>query len=924
MARSRFRIFLASASATLILSAALVTAQGQQFPAPDPERGFAFGDSDLDGKLTLDEFRDLLLNGARLKNAAAKKPQANPENLFRQLDADRDGSLILAEYRQMAALFRLGQGGGMGPFAKARAKARPDAKDEAIEAVSKPITSEQIKFFEAKIRPVLATKCVSCHSDQAAKVKGGLRVDTREGLLRGGDLGPAIVPGRPDESRLIAAIRHEDESLQMPPKGGKLADEVIADFEAWVTMGAPDPRDAPALASKAKARSTPVADKEIEEDRRGWAFQIPKAQTPPKLNDAAWPKTDVDRFLLAGLEAQGLRPVDDADRRPLIRRASFDLCGLPPSPEEVEAFVFDTAPDAFAKVVDRLLASPRFGERWGRHWLDVARFAESSGKANLLYSNAWRYRDWVIAALNADKPFDAFVKEQVAGDLLPATTPRERADHLVATGFLALGSKTHNTQNRQQFLVDLADEQVDATSQAFLGLTVACARCHDHKFDPISQRDYSALSGIFQSTQTRYGTLPGLVQNANPSPLIELPEAAKAPSAQPTLTPDRLAALKVQLADLIKVRDALTPDENFTPKGFQTRTRVAMLKFRVASYKPDGTPRTYAMGAVDRPEPVDSPFYVRGELEHPDGTTPRGLIRVLCADSPPPIKEGSGRLELVNWLASRKNPLTARVMVNRVWLHLFGRGLVATPDNFGAAGQPPSHPELLDTLAASFMDQGWSVKGLIRRIMLSRAYQLASTHDPKAFAVDPDDALVWRMSPRRLEAEPLRDAILAVSGKLDLTPPVGSPVGLAGEGPAGPFRGFQQDAQDRHRAVYLPVVRDLLPESLSLFDFADPSLPAGERATTSGATQALYLMNSPFVIRQAEAAASRLLTDRTDDVARIELAYRRFLSRPPTSPEVDRARAFLDGFSKGDLTGLAAWTAFCQALYASGEFRYLD
>jgi cytochrome c553 len=923
VARSRFRIFLASASATLILSAALVTAQGQQLPAPDPERGFALGDSDLDGKLSLDEFRDLLLNGARLKNAAAKKPQANPERLFGRLDADRDGSLTLAEYRQLAALFRQGQGGGMGglgPFAKARAK----AKGERVEAVSKPISSDQLKFFEARIRPVLATKCASCHSDQAAKAQGGLRVDTREGLLRGGDTGAAIVPGRPDESRLIAAIRHEEESLRMPPKGGKLTDEVIADFEAWVAMGAPDPRDASASTSKAKARSTPVVDKEVEEARRGWAFQIPKATTPPKVKDAAWPKTDVDRFLLAGLEAQGLRPVDDADRRTLIRRASFDLVGLPPSPEEVEAFVFDTSPDAFAKVVDRLLASPRFGERWGRHWLDVARFAESSGKANLLYSNAWRYRDWVIAALNADKPYDAFVKEQVAGDLLPASDPRERADHLVATGFLALGSKTHNTRNRQQFLVDLADEQVDATSQAFLGLTVACARCHDHKFDPISQRDYSALSGIFQSTQTRYGTLPGLVQNANPSPLIELPEAARAPSAQPTLTPDRLAALQAQLAELLKARDALTPDENFSPKGFQTRTRVAVLKFRVASYRPDGTPRAYAMGAVDRPEPVDSPFYVRGELEHPDGTIPRGLIRVLCADTPPPIERGSGRLELANWLASRENPLTARVMVNRVWLHLFGRGLVATPDNFGAAGQPPSHPELLDTLAASFMDQGWSVKGLIRRIMLSRGYQLASTHDPKAFSVDPDNALVWRMSPRRLEAEPLRDAILAVSGKLDLTPPVGSPVGLAGEGPAGPFRGFQQDAQDRHRAVYLPVVRDLLPESLSLFDFADPSLPAGERATTSGPTQALYLMNSPFVIRQAEAAAARLLADKGDDVARVELAYRRFLSRPPTSPEIDRARAFLAGFSKGDLTPLAAWTAFCQALYASGEFRYLD
>ncbi len=597
--------------------------------------------------------------------------------------------------------------------------------------------------------------------------------------------------------------------------------------------------------------------------------------------------------MLAALEAKGLKPVADADRHSLIRRVSFDLIGLPPSPAEVEAFVADTSTDALANVVDRLLASPRFGERWGRHWLDVARFAESSGKANMIYSQAWRYRDWVIASFNADKPYDQFVRQQVAGDLLPAKDDQRHAEQLIATGFLAIGSKTHNTQNRKQFLVDLADEQIEATSHAFLGLTVACARCHDHKFDPISQRDYYALSGIFQSTQTRYGTLPGLVQNANPSPLIELPAEAKVPSAQPTLTPERRAALEDQLAELIKTRDALTPDENFSPKGFQTRTRLAMLRFRLSSYHADGTPRKYAMGAAERFEPIDSPLYVRGELENPGDPTPRGLVRVLSEKTPPTITSGSGRRELALWLASRDNPLTARVMVNRVWLHLFGRGLVATPDNFGAAGQPPNHPELLDTLAVSFMDQGWSVKTLIRQVMLSRAYQLGSSHDARNFEVDPDNALVWRMSPRRLEAESLRDAVLAVSGRLVLEPPVGSAVGLAGEGLAGPFRGFNQDAQHFHRAVYLSVVRDQLPESLTLFDFADPSLVTGERSTTSGPTQALYLMNSPFVIRQAEAAAGRLMAIEGDDEARIKAAYLRFLARPPTGSERDRARGFL-------------------------------
>jgi cytochrome c553 len=922
MARSVPRTFVAFASIVVMLTVVLVSARGQQPQAPDPERGFSFGDTDLDGKLSPEEFRELLVNGPRLKGGAAKKPLANPATLFQRLDTDRDGFLSLAEFRVLSQL-RQGAGGlGAGPFAKGGMPGTKKVATAPPVLAERPITSEQLRFFESKIRPVLATKCASCHSAEAPRLKGGLMIDSREGLRKGGDTGTAIVPGNLDESLLIAAIRYKDESLKMPPKS-KLSDEVIADFEEWVRMGAPDPREPSASKPKTRSKLTASFDQDVDKARQTWAFQAPKAVKPPEVKDASWPRTDVDRFLLAALEAKGLRAVDDAERRALIRRVSFDLNGLPPSPEEVEAFVFDESSDAFAKVVDRLLASPRFGERWGRHWLDVARFAESSGKANMAYPNAWRYRDWVIASLNADKPYDQFVKEQIAGDLLKAKNPRERADHLIATGFLAIGSKTHNTQNRKQFLVDLADEQIDVTSQAFLGLTIACARCHDHKFDPISQRDYYAISGIFQSTQTRYGTLPGLIQNANPSPLIELPEEANVPSAQPTLTPDRRAALETQLAELIKTRDALTPDENFTPKGFQTRTRLAVLRFRLASYRPDGTPRSYAMGAVDKPEPVDSPLYARGELEHPGDPTPRGLVRVLASKTPP-ITSGSGRRELALWLASRDNPLTARVMVNRVWLHLFGRGLVATPDNFGAAGQPPSHPELLDTLAVSFMDQKWSVKSLIRQIVLSRAYQLASIHDARSFEVDPDNTLVWRMSPRRLEAESLRDAILAISGRLNVEPPVGSAVAQAGEGPAGPFRGFNQDAQDMHRAVYLPVVRDQLPESLALFDFADPSLATGERSSTSGPTQALYLMNSPFVIRQAEAAAVRLMAIEGHGDARIKAAYLRFLARPPSSPEIDRARAFLTGFANGEPMTKAAWTAFLQALYASAEFRFLD
>jgi hypothetical protein len=939
MTRLRRRLVFIAASSGLLLSAVLMTARAQQPQGIDPERAFAFGDTNLDGKLSLAEFRDLLANGARFKKAAAKKTMAPAmqEQVFRRLDTNNDGSLTIAEYRQIVQLRAAMAGGGagalakkgmgLGPYAKGaiakrKAAAKPEPKTAPRNEPGKPITAEEAKFFESKIRPVLMTKCASCHSSKAEKLKGGLFVDTREGLRKGGDTGPAIVPGKLDESLLITAIRYKDEDLRMPPKA-KLPDEVITDFERWVSMGAPDPRGA----SPAVTNATSKLDS--AKARQFWAFQPPKASPAPAVKNTTWPRNDIDRFLLTALESKGLAPVADADRHTLIRRASFDLVGLPPTPEEVEAFVADTSPDAFAKVVDRLLASDRFGERWGRHWLDVARFAESSGKANMTYPNAWRYRDWVIAAFNADTPYDRFVRQQIAGDLFAAKDDHERAQNAIATGFLAIGSKTQNTQNRIQFRVDLADEQIEVTGQAFLGLTIACARCHDHKFDPISQRDYYALSGIFQSTQTCYGTLPGLVQNVNPSPLIELPTSAREPSALPKLTAQRRAALEAQVDELTKTRNELKADDNFAIKGIQTRARLAMQKFRLDSYLSNGTPRTYAMGVRERFEPLDSPLYTRGELEQPGDLVPRGLVQAIGATTPPAVTQGSGRKELAMWIAARENPLTARVLVNRVWLHLFGRGLVPTPDNFGAAGQPPSHPELLNTLAVRFMDQKWSVKTLIRSIVLGHAYQLASSHDVTNFELDPDNILVWRMSPRRLEAEAIRDAVLAVSGKLNLEPPIGSAVAQIGEGLAGPARGFKQDGQHMHRAVYLPVVRDQVPESLALFDFADPSLATGERATTSGPSQALFLMNNPFVIRQAEAAGDRLRDVSSDEDTRIRSAYLRFLARTQTACETTRARQFLSQFATtSDKSGTdrdrAAWTALCQALYASAEFRYVD
>jgi cytochrome c553 len=914
-----------------VLGVGMVASFGQQV-GQDPERAFAFGDTNLDNRLTLEELRDLFTSTARLKNAAAKKANVPVEPLFRRLDTNADGFLSIAEYRKITQLRPGGMGGGMGPFAKLNPAARkPEMpKTEVTKSktanviVGTPITAEQTKFFETKIRPVLMTKCAECHSATSKKLKGGLLVDSREGLLRGGDTGPAIVPGDLEESLLIKAIAFKDESLQMPPKA-KLSDDVIQDFQTWVKMGAPDPRTSSPKATTSKSSIASKSDKATD-PQSFWAFQPLKKSPAPSIQEKAWPKSDIDRYILSSLEAKGLKPVGDADRQTLIRRATFDLTGLPPTPKEVADFLSDGSSDAFAKVVDRLLASPRFGERWGRHWLDVARYAESSGKANMIYSNAWRYRDWVIAAFNNDKPYRQFVAEQIAGDLLPAKDDREKAQHTIATGFLAIGSKTHNTQNRKQFVLDMADEQIEATSQAFLGLTIQCARCHDHKFDPISQRDYYALSGIFQSSQTCYGTLPGVIQNINPSPLIEIPASAKLASAMPKLNSPRLASIEKQVESLTKERDALTQEENFTGKGIRTRTLLAITKFRLFAYHADGTPRTYVMGVRERFEPIDSPLYVRGELEHPEGTVPRGVLDLGPRTKAIQVNQGSGRKQLAEWMTSPTNPLTYRVMANRVWLHLFGRGLVPSVDNFGAAGQGPSHPELLDSITIAFRDNQGSIKGLIRQIMLSRTYQLASTHDAKSFEVDPDNILHWRMSPRRLEAEALRDAMLAISGRLLLEPPVGSIVAVAGEGLVGPQRNFGADNGDVHRSIYLPIVRDQVSESLTVFDFADPSLVTGDRSTTSGPTQSLYLLNSGFVYRQAETTAKKLL-DSPDREARIEQAYVNVLSRNPTPAETDRARTFLKTFAESDNTSeseVRAWTAFCQALLASAEFRYIN
>jgi len=687
-------------------------------------------------------------------------------------------------------------------------------------------------------------------------------------------------------------------------------------------MGAPDPRGAAAPIVKN------VID--IAKGREFWSFQPPKLPALPEVKDTTWARSAIDRLVLAELEKKGIRPVEDANKATLLRRVYFDLTGLPPTPAEVTAFLLDDSPKAFEVVVDRLLGSPAFGERWGRHWLDVARYGESSGRAaNVNYPNAWRYRDYVIAAFTKDKPYNEFVREQLAGDLMPTNNDADKAEKLIATGFLAIGPKNHNERNRTLYTLDLVDEQIDVTTQAFLGMTVSCARCHDHKFDPIPQKDYYALAGIFRSTETCYGTVR-LIQNLHVSELIDLPKTVGNPAIEP-LTAAARERLEKEIAGFEKERDAITGPDRFL-RSIRVNSQIALTKAKIANYHADGTPKSQAMGVRESRRADDSPLYLRGEPEKPDATVPRGFPQVLTTKQPA-IRSGSGRKELATWISDRENPLTARVWVNRVWGHLFGRGIVDSADNFGTTGDRPSNAALLDHLAVTFMDQqNWSTKKLIRSIVLSHAYQLGGRFDENNHKLDPENALVWRMTPQRLEIEALRDSILQVSGQLKSEPAIGSVVAKQGDGPSQllQFRTRDIESNDPHRTVYLPVVRDQLPEVFTLFDFPDPSLINGSRSATTVPAQALYLMNNPFVIKSADATAERIYRTGSSDSQRIDHAYRLFFGRAPTDAEAKAALTFLERYialqPKSTISPnraqKAAWSAMSQAFFASAEFLY--
>ena len=665
------------------------------------------------------------------------------------------------------------------------------------------------------------------------------------------------------------------------------------------------------------------------EARSFWSFQPLRLDVPvPAVKNPAWPKNAIDAFVLARLEEKGLAPVAPADRTALIRRATFDLTGLPPTPEEVDAFLADRSADAFDKVVERLLASPAYGERWGRHWLDLVRYADTAGdSADYPVPQAHLYRNYVIDAFNKDKPYDQFLTEQLAGDLLEASSDRQRNEQLVATGYLAVARRFGVRPEARMHLT--IEDTIDVLGKSFLGLTVACARCHDHKYDPVTQKDYYALYGFFSSTRYPFAGSENDQYQKDFVPLAGQPQA----EAKADALAKKKAELEEQIAALDRKRrmlDQLPPDERQKVRDDGRRLRRELGEIIKAGA---AVPTAYAV--ADDDEPRDAYVHLRGEPDKRGDKAPRGFLQILGGQTLPAdiASKSSGRRELAKWLTDDANPLTARVMVNRIWQWHFGEGLVRTPSDFGARGKLPTHPELLDYLAGRFRDGGYSVKAVHRLIMKSATYQLAAKDDPALASADPDNALWGRFSRRRLDAEQVRDAMLAVSGDLDRT---ASP----GPHPFPPMQkwrftqhnAFEAVYPTRRRSVYLMTQRIRKHPFLEVFDGADPNISTAQRLPSTTPLQALLLMNDPFVHEQSEKLASRLLNSTGDDRGRVELAYRLALGRAPTEAEAAAAAAYLPraretlratGTADGELER-AALASVARALFASNEFAYLD
>ncbi len=786
-----------------------------------------------------------------------------------------------------------------------------------------------IELFEKNIRPVLVAKCYACHSSTLKSPMGGLVLDTNAGLRKGGSDGPVVVPGKPAESLLLKALSYSDPKLQMPPSG-KLPDNVIAGFEQWIAAGAPDPRkDAAAGSSPA-----PLKGMSIEDGRKWWAFQPVHEIPAPPVKDAAWPQTKIDSFVLSKLEEKGLRPSPSADPRTLVTRAYIDLLGFRPSYEEVQAFVNDKSPDAWPKLIDRLLASPHYGEQWGRHWMDVARFGEdnpTSEATNPPYPFAWRYRDWIIEALNKDVPYDRFVELQLAADQMPGAT---RSD-LRALGYLGAAPVYHKDQRLSAeviggFMTDDWDERVDAVSRGVLAMTVACARCHDHKFAPIPTKDYYGLVGVFASTmraerplfdvdpevEQRYLWIQNRLFDLHYSADLLIEEESTVEGAAPRVEKWKaeIASLKAEmeglrqrypaLAESLEKYYKLPPKPSPAPLAKETpatataappatpapvpapapvkRSSVSTQPFTNAVYDAaqyvDGSDAHFTWINYRAGESRDFPVLLHGNIATPGEVVPRHFLTVLSqGDST--FKQGSGRLELGERIFSDGAALAARVIVNRVWGWHFGRALSPTTSDFGVQGEKPANPELLDDLAARFIAHGWSLKWLNREIMLSAAYQQSSQTNPESSKVDTLNTYLWRMNPRRMDIEAWRDSMLRAAGTLN-------------EQMYGPSEEVDAPGNNR-RTVYARVSRGRLSDLLRIYDFPDPTQTSSERDVTTTSLQQLFVMNSSFIHAQA-AALANAVQSAPDNSGKIQMLYRKILSRDPSPTELERGVRYLE------------------------------
>ena len=796
------------------------------------------------------------------------------------------------------------------PTHAAQPPAQPEAQPEAQPAatpVEPPPASSKQAFFEQRVQPVLTQQCLSCHGGK--RIESDLRVDSIEALRKGGVSGPAVVPHDPARSLLIQAVRYSHEDFEMPPKG-KLDERVIRDLESWVRDGAFWPRGP----EEAKPQDDRARLKALAAH---WSFQpVLEAQPPtpaPSVSHA------IDAFLEVELEREGLAPLPAADKRSLIRRVSFDLTGLPPSPAEVADYLADGSPRAFEKVVDRLLASPEYGRRWGRHWLDVARYADTSGDGtDMPLPDAWRYRNYVIDAFNRDLPYDRFLTEQLAGDILAkrdaAAGGTDRySERVVATGFIALSRRFGNSRFADMHMV--VDETLDTLGRGVLGLTLSCARCHDHKFDPVTTEDYYGLAGFFTSTQYPHA---GTEHGPDPSNL-------------PGLTPqdDAASTLLSQRADITAQLQRFEREQRKT-KNPELAAKIEHARSRIKEIDAlaSGSNPRLAWGVSDRsPSEVgDAHVLIRGEPDRLGPKAPRGFVRVLEPASPEVPAGESGRVQLAQWVTSQANPLTARVLVNRVWALHFGKGIVESVTDFGHQGKKPSHPELLDHLARAFIAQGWSIKALHRDILLSQAYQRSSSPptDHPGLTRDPGNRWLWRFERRRLDAESIRDAVKLIAGTLDLS-----------DGAAHPFPDLKKSRFTQHspfngilaserRSVYLMTPRLIRHPYLALFDGPDTNKAAGLRDSSTVPLQALYFMNSPFIHDQARAFAQRLLREAGDDAARLRLASELAWSREPDSLEASESMAFLSAAQRAGADREAAWAAYARALLASNAMIYVD